>query len=432
MRVKKYKRVKRPKIYVELPGSVGDDEGTGGKAGVSVVVTPDHPEVSDNAATKGDDEIQEASESISGEGPVLSDSSAAAAALPKPHLTLQHGNAPIFSEESMSAHEKAALPSASGKNVNEKISYYDLRIEDVPDTAVAAGPANEDGRPHESPTPRTIACSDVASLTPSAADLGDENGGASVEGAAMVLEDEEDEYEEYDEFDMEEDDASKSHEDGKVLARGGSLWFKAERVVCFLQFLALAADVDGASWPPLFSRMWRWTWFTNDYMRWPLIVLLRRVGRGFALTFGDADLELWFFRDVVGYGVEICAVMVAVFALFFVLAMPDYTSLKPKAAWKRSFLTHWFRRTLPLYVFNLALCYAVFVALASYGGQFFPPDVVTAVIVVGGTLVTVSWLLLVLLSFAVHVSLRMATKHDAEYSFMIAMVSVSCELPLVR
>ncbi|CAM9176550.1 unnamed protein product, partial [Scytosiphon promiscuus] len=205
---------------------------------------------------------------------------------------------------------------------------------------------------------------------------------------------------------------------------GGSLWFKAERLVVFFQLLALALDVDGAAWPPLFLRMWSWVWLSNQYLRWPLLILLRRVGSEFSLSFGEAELDLWFFRDVIGYGVELCAAVVVLFVLFFVLQMPDYTGQKPKAAWRRSFLTHWFRRTLPWYMVNLAVTFVFFAVLTHYGDTFFPPDVVTAVIVVGGTLLTVSWLLVVLLSLLVHVVVRIATKHDAEYSFMIAMKHV--------
>ncbi|CAM9215524.1 unnamed protein product, partial [Ectocarpus sp. 13 AM-2016] len=258
-------------------------------------------------------------------------------------------------------------------------------------------------------TPRTSRCSEEEPN-----DKTDKNrGDGSDEG-------ENEEYEEYEEDEVEEDDNGKK----TLRSAGGSLWFKAERIVITLQLLALALDVYGAPWPPLFVRMWSWVWLTNQYLRWPALVLLRRVGREFSLTFGEAQLDLWFFRDVIGYGVEVCAASVAVFVLFFVLQMPDYTSSKPKAAWRRSFLTHWFRRTLPRYLLNLGLCYVAFAGVTYFGEVFFPPDVVKAVIVVGGTLLTVSWIFVVLLSLLVHVNVRMATKHDAEYSFMIAMKHV--------
>lgn len=216
-----------------------------------------------------------------------------------------------------------------------------------------------------------------------------------------------------------------SNEDGDKIVpwEGGTLWFKAERVAIFLQLLALTIDMDGSEWPPLFSRMWGWVWLTTAYMRWPVSILLRRVGRGFSLSFGEEQLDLWFFRDVVGYGVEICAATVGAFVLFFVLQMPDYTSRTPKEAWKLSFLTHWLRRTFPSYLLKLCLSYGVFFGLTFYGAYFLPAEVITAVVVVGGTLLTLSWLFVVLLSFSVHVKVRLATKHDAEYSFMIAMVS---------
>ncbi|CBJ33045.1 Hypothetical leucine rich repeat protein [Ectocarpus siliculosus] len=256
-------------------------------------------------------------------------------------------------------------------------------------------------------TPRTSRCSEEEpnDKTDKKRDDGNDEG-------------ENDEYEEYEEDEVEDDDNSDER------SGGGSLWFKAERIVITLQLLALALDVYGAPWPPLFVRMWSWVWLTNQYLRWPALVLLRRVGREFSLTFGDAQLDLWFFRDVIGYGVEVCAASVAVFVFFFVLQMPDYTSSKPKAAWRRSFLTHWFRRTLPRYLLNLGLCYVAFAGVTYFGEVFVPPDVVKAVIVVGGTLLTVSWILVVLLSLLVHVNVRMATKHDAEYSFMIAMKHV--------
>ncbi|CAB1099841.1 unnamed protein product [Ectocarpus sp. CCAP 1310/34] len=280
-----------------------------------------------------------------------------------------------------------------------------------------ASPADENKSTDDSDNPHQDACTTPRTSRPSEEEP---NGKTDKNRDDGNDEGKNEEYEEYEEDEVEDDDNG----DETLRSGGGSLWFKAERIVITLQFLALALDVYGAPWPPLFVRMWSWVWLTNQYLRWPALVLLRRVGREFSLTFGDAQLDLWFFRDVIGYGVEVCAASVAVFVLFFVLQMPDYTSSKPKAAWRRSFLTHWFRRTLPRYVLNLGLCYVAFAGVTYFGEVFFPPDVVKAVIVVGGTLLTVSWILVVLLSLLVHVNVRMATKHDAEYSFMIAMKHV--------
>lgn len=426
MRVKKYKRVKRPRIHVELPGGSAEDGGEH-LPGSSKRTKPDgaefaadRPEESDNNNTgEGQDggDLQ----------PENSDDCNTEAATKKRQGNREsrgnggHESALVWPEESK-ATDTETVSSLSmqrrhqtSKSGNQSFSDGDNCPIQAPvaegrqldgKAAVNPPPAEtsdsnaKDDQPRVDATPRTSRCSE--------GDGDDLNGCGEEDG---------DEYEEYEEYEDDEDD-------GEILTSvGGSLWFKAERMVIFLQLLALALDVDGAAWPPLFTRTWGWVWVTNQYLRWPLLVLLRRVGGEFSLTFGDAELELWFFRDVVGYGVEICAGVVAVFVLFFVLQMPDYTSEKPKNAWRRSFLTHWFRRTLPKYVVNLGLSYLAFAALTHYGDRFFPPDVVTAVIVVGGTLLTVSWLFVVVLSLLVHLHIRIATKHDAEYSFMIAMVS---------
>ncbi|CAM9463958.1 unnamed protein product [Choristocarpus tenellus] len=196
---------------------------------------------------------------------------------------------------------------------------------------------------------------------------------------------------------------------------------KTERVVCFLQLLALTLETKVKDWPPLFKQSWGWSSFAVEYMRWPMLALLNKVGGKFSLTFGDVKHSLWHFRAVVGYGVECYFLAFAIFVLFFMLQMPDYTSRKSKIVWERRFLTHWVQSSLVHYVVNLVIWYAVCAALTLYGANFFPEEVVTAVTVVGGTVVSVMWMAVVLLSFLIHLNLRQATKHDAEYSFMIAM-----------
>lgn len=437
MRVKKYKRVKRPKIHAETPGESVEDEGeqvsTGAKPsaygnGMALVggeFSADRPEESDNNTCDGQDgkdlllknndhrNIVAAKKRPSdgksrGDGGRESalvwpeDSKATDKETPLSLSTQQHPSMKSGNQscsDGDSNHIQA--PVAQGQNVEGKAAVT------TPDVERSGINAKDDDQPRVDATPRTSRCSEA------------EGGRSGTDLNGRGGEEDGEKSEEYDDDEVDEDDG-----DGETLTSvGGCLWFKAERMVIFLQLLALALDVHGAAWPPLFTRMWGWVWATNQYLRWPLLVLLRRVGGEFSLTFGDAELELWFFRDVIGYGVEICAGAVAVFVLFFVLQMPDYTSEKPRNAWRRSFLTHWFQRTLPKYVVNLVLSCLAFAALTHYGDRFFPPDVVTAVIVVGGTLLTVSWLAVVALSLMVHLSIRMAAKHDAEYSFMIAMVS---------
>lgn len=434
MRVKKYKRVQRPKVHAELPGESAEDEGehlgngdttsTDGAGMVSVgsEFATDRPEESDNTTGERRD----------GEDLLLDNNGGRVTAAAKKRPSNGKGrvnggreSALVWPEDSKAIDKDTSLSLSTqkqqaAKSGNQSCSDSDntSRIQapmaegrqvdgNQPTAEGSDGNTKDDDQPRVDATPRTSRCSEVDG-GPTGTDLtgcGDEDGG--------------DESEEYEDDELEED-----NDDAETLTSvGGSLWFKAERMVIFLQLLALALDVHGAAWPPLFTRMWGWVWVTNQYLRWPLLLLLRRVGGEFSLTFGDAELELWFFRDVIGYCVEICAGAVAVFVLFFVLQMPDYTSEKPKNAWRRSFLTHWFQRTLPKYVLKLVLSYLAFAALTHYGDRFFPPDVVTAVIVVGGSLLTVSWLFVVVLSLLVHLNLRMATKHDAEYSFMIAMVS---------
>lgn len=443
MRVKKYKRVKRPKIHAGFPGgsvekASSDDAGDAGLLSVKSQVA-DRPEESDSNAGEGqeierqlpiaiaDHQRQRGKKEPPGKRPSncssRRDSSRRSVALVWPEDSTEADKELALS----SAVEKQQTATKSGNQSTSDDDNNDMQVQteraegqadrkDAAPSPAGGSSSNKDAdEPRHAAAPRTSRCSGV-----------EENKNADATGFVVLKgdDDDEDEYEDYDDDGLEDN----NDDNGTALASGGgSLWFKAERIFIFLQLLALTLEVDGAAWPPLFTRMWSWVWLTNQYLRWPVLILLRRVGREFSLTFGDAELELWFFRDVIGYGVELSAATVALFVMFFVLQMPDYTSHKPKAAWQRSFLTHWFRRTLPRYVLNLALSYAAFAALTHYGDTFFPPDVVTAVIVVGGTLLTLSWLAVVMLSLVVHINVRRATKHDAEYSFMIAMVSGQTE-----
>lgn len=363
MRVKKYKRVKRPKVYVESAGSAEGNVNPNGAAerGSRSGSTSD----TDTAVQLKVDGVERDAVRRDGTG--------------------------VWSRQSSAHGVSLSLEPGDNQNAN--------------------GTTNSKPADIQAPTPRTITCSDEGSLNPSPSDGDGKNEvqqpGSPTSGST--------DYSVPDEHKDSSDDAST--------LTPGSLWFKAERVVCFLQLLALALDVDGAAWPTLFFNTWSWTWFMIDYIRWPMLVILRRVERTFSLSLGAEGHDLWFFRDLVGYGVEVCATGLATFVLFFVLQMPDYTSHKPQTAWKQRFLTHWFRASLPRYILYLSLADGSFASLVLCGAWIFPGDVVTAVAVVGGTVVATSWLLVVLFSFLVHVYLRLATKYDAEYSFMIAMVS---------
>lgn len=433
MRVKKYKRVKRPKVHAGYPDGLaeranGDDAADAGLLCVGSEVT-DRPEESDSneADQQLPLEIDDLTRERGRKGPTGEKTRNSSSS--RGDSSSRRSRALVWPEQQQQQTTTTTTKKSGNQSTSDDDDNNDMQVQvqvqvvgaegkvDGPDAA----PSPADGSSHsnakdlgESPggaTPRTSRCSEVEANE-------EATGPTALKGDG----DDEDEYEEYEDDELE--DSNDDSSSGVTLASGGgSLWFKAERMFIFLQLLALALDVDGAAWPPLFTRMWSWVWLTHQYLRWPVLILLRRVGREFSLTFGDAELELWFFRDVIGYGVEISAAVAALFVMFFVMQMPDYTSHKPKAAWQRSFLTHWFRRTLPRYVFNLVLSYAAFAALTHYGDRIFPPDVVTAVIVVGGTLLTLSWLAVVALSLMVHINVRIATKHDAEYSFMIAMVS---------
>ena len=462
MRVKKYKRVKRPKVHVGLPGPGEDGHDADAKTtGLPAAVC--RPEESDSNVERESEHLQENKGSSIVEcrsAKKTSRPSTIAAAninSGKPNETAGPRIAPVNSAARVSDEaifeasipptaNDCVTPSAEQKKGNQSVSDTDTQaVDEVVAVAAAIAPAAggpadiyASRTPRDDPAPATTAGYDVASPTLPGVNLesssDDRNNSDGRGGADWALAPSKKPEEKNGDDDANADQDGSGGEDhstatdGNTPASGGSIWFKTERVAIFVQLLALALDVDGAGWPPLFVKMWGWTWFTTEYLRWPLLVLVREVGSGLSLSLGSEDLGLWFFRDVVGYGVEISAVTVAVFVLFFVLQMPDYTSHKPKEKWQRGFLTHWFRLTLSWYWFNLCLCYGVFAALAYYGSVIFPPDVITAVIVVGGTLLTVSWLFVVLLSFSIHLYFRSATKHGAEFSFMIAMVSVSASL----
>lgn len=460
MRVKKYKRVKRPKVHVGLPGPGEDGHDADAEHETTgLPVATRRPEESDSNVEGESEHLQEneGSDIVDSENtkkPRRSSTTAAAAAANNNNNSVNSvarvSDEAIFEGSTPPAANDCVTPSAEQKKGNQSVSDTDTQtVEELAAVATATATALTTGvpadiydstTPRDDPAPRTTAGSSAASPTLPGVNLDsssdDRNNSDGRGGAAWTLtaskEPEEKDDGDDDNADAEHDggggDDSSTATNGNTLASRGSIWFKAERVTIFVQLLALALDVDGAGWPPLFVKMWGWTWFTTEYLRWPLLVLVREVGSGLSLSLGSEELGLWFFRDVVGYGVEISAVTVAVFVLFFVLQMPDYTSHKPKERWQRGFLTHWFQLTLSWYLFNLCLCYGVFAALAYYGSVIFPPDVITAVIVVGGTLLTVSWLFVVLLSFLIHLYFRSATKHGAEFSFMIAMVRVSASL----
>lgn len=440
MRVKKYKRVKRPKVHVGLPGPGEDGHDADAEHETTgLPVATRRPEESDSNVEGESEHLQEngGSDMVDSEStkrPRRSSTTAAAANNNNNSVNsvARVSDEAIFEGSTPPAANDCVTPSAEHNKGNQSVSDTDVAL-----VASGLGDIYDSRTPRDDPAPRTTTGSSVASPALPGVNLGsssdDRNNSDGRGGATWTLTASKEPEEKYDgdddNADAEHDggggDDSSTATNGNTLASGGSIWFKAERVTIFVQLLALALDVDGAGWPPLFVKMWGWTWFTTEYLRWPLLVLVRQVGSGLSLSLGSEELGLWFFRDVVGYGVEISAVTVAVFVLFFVLQMPDYTSHKPKERWQRGFLTHWFRLTLSWYLFNLCLCYGVFAALAYYGSVIFPPDVITAVIVVGGTLLTVSWLFVVLLSFLIHLYFRSATKHGAEFSFMIAMVRVS-------
>ena len=408
MRVKKYKRVRRQKTQPELQELTKGQRGTSTKREISQA--PGRTEESESyTAVEADDER---SQEVFGND------------LGQNNAVLSEKNQGCDTNVAARTIDEKTSNTLSRKKGGDLItSANDRGIVDVTDVhaaTISAPPSNfngDDDTPPGNPTPRTIACSEEVSLTPPGSNF--ECNRAAI--VSSTLREGRDTFEDHDA--LSSDRGGSNCDKGKFLVRGGSLWFKVEHVVCFLQLLALAMDVDGASWPPLFVKMWSWTWFTTGYLRWPLLALIRRVGREFSLTFGERELDLWFFRDVVGYGLEVYAAAVVAFALFFVLQMPDYTSNEPKAAWKRSFLIYWFRLTLLRYLLNLSLCFAMLFALTYCGSLIFSEEVIKGVVVVGGTLVMVTWLSVVILSFAVHVAIGVVTKHDAEYSFIIAIVS---------
>lgn len=494
MRVKKYKRVKRPRIHVELPGDpakkwesvngssitceetngdrnerdsdkllLGDEEAArcpeesdnndgGGQEieRMSLIQKPENlDDVANVAARSMPGEKQSKRRKIPSSGSAGEDSGRGSALVCPDESTVFNGGKLSPFTLRQQQQDPPQLPPQDQPRQLEKSGNQSVSDENDDDvhgqkaqpqneqgegTARGPGDGNSDGGDVNSGDPRDTIASKVsrcsgarldADAAPSPDGNDDHSKSVMTKASSNKLQNDDSDDDEDEEY---ENNAFRGADGDDPLTnggKGGSLWFKVERLVVFLQLLALALDVDGAAWPPLFLRMWSWVWLSNQYLRWPLLILLRRVGREFSMSFGEAELDLWFFRDVIGYGVELCSAAVVLFVLFFVLQMPDYTSHKPKAAWRRSFLTHWFRRTLPWYMVNLVVTFVLFAVLTHYGDAFFPPDVITAVIVVGGTLLTVSWLLVVLLSLLVHVVVRIATKHDAEYSFMIAMVSGS-------
>ena len=388
MRVKKYKRVKRPRVHVGLPGrGEGGHDAEDEITGLPVAIC--RPEESDSNVEGETEHLQDnegssivenksaknskrpstaAAENISGKQIETAGLSVAGAANSETSVIDE-----AIIEGPMPTANECVTPSAEG---NQSVSDADTQaLEDmaVPTAIVPAVGTSVDiydsRTPRDDPVPRTTA-SNVSSPTLHGVNLDssdgrdndDRRGGAAWTLTASTKPDDKG-GDDNDDADAVQDggdgDDSNTATGGNTLASGGSLLFKAERVTIFVQLLALALDVDGAGWPPLFVQTWSWTWFTTEYLRWPLLVLVRQVGSGLSLSLGSEELGLWFFRDVVGYGVEISAVTVAVFVLFFVLQMPDYTSHEPHEKWQRSFLTHWFRLTLSWYLLNLCLCYGV-------------------------------------------------------------------------
>lgn len=366
MRIKKYKR--QPKIYTELYGPVEDKHDVLADGKQDTPLGPEGSEESDEAVKRGTEWHQNS---------------------PRRNTDEDH-NADVELEDQQAERSSQNETEGSTTTCNEtqKVDGRDI----VAAPAFVPPADSQENKSAEKHTTGMTACSGVPYLTASAANV-------EVDHVAVKI-----------------DDLHRDMARNSTLASGGSGCFKAERVICFLQLLALALDADGASWPPIFAKTWGWTWLTTGYMRWPILVLLQRIGRSFSL-------DLRYFQDFTGYALEVYATATVAFILFFLLQIPDYTNHKPVAAWKRSVLTHWRRRTLPRYVLNLFLCYAVCIALAYHGSSFFPGEAIKGVVVGCGTILTASWFCLVMFSFAIHVTLRAATKHESEYSFVIALVS---------
>lgn len=360
MRIKKYKR--QPKIYTELYGPVEDKQDLLADGKQAIPLVPEVSEESDEVVTRGtewhqNDEDHDAD------------------------VDLEDYQADISSQ-------KETEGSTTSGNEIQKVDGKDI----VAAPAFVPPVDYQKNKSAEKYTAGTITCSGVRSFTASA---------ANIEG---------------DHVPIKIDDLHRDTSKNSTLASGGSGCFKAERVICFLQLLALALDADSASWPPIFAKTWGWTWLTTGYIRWPILVLLQPIGR-------SLSLDLWFSTDMVGYAVEVYTTAIVAFILFFVLEIPDYNNPKSVAAWKRYILTQWLRHTLPRYVLNLFLCYVVCIPLGYLGSAFFPGEAIKGVVVGCNTILTASWLCLVMLSFAIHVTLRVATKHNFEYSFGTALVS---------
>lgn len=400
MRVKKYKKVRRSKVHVELRQSLGEISSVNRDSITSLEELEGNGNSSDGGEMRvvvGPADTKKNNAFIDEKGVIR-----------QKGVTEEEG-AHIDGEENAinRPQRPCAVPDGSVQNYRQNCN-----IATFADTVPATEVIKDAGEPLDSPTPRTIACSDIESFGPS---LNEEEGG---EYETCVLSSSElgESYYHH--------KACEDVNNGIATLLGrGSLWFKVERILCFLQLLALTLDVDGAMWPSLFSVTWGWTRYAMECLRWPTFNLMHYVRHTFALTFGIIVQDLGTFRDIIGYGVEICAVGLATLVLFFVLRVSDYTSHKSQVEWKLRFLTHWLRLTLPQHIVTLCISYGSFACWMAFGSQLVSVDTVDAVTVIGVTMITVLWFSMLLFSLFVHLKTKLATKHDAEYSFTSAMVS---------
>ncbi|CAM9742340.1 unnamed protein product [Chrysoparadoxa australica] len=206
------------------------------------------------------------------------------------------------------------------------------------------------------------------------------------------------------------------------LGKGG-LWFKIERMVVFLQLLALMLEVPVVTWPPFFRKCWSFTHFSLSFMRAPVLWLIGYCGEKFDVTLPNGR-QLLHYESIIGYMVELLWACAAAFVIFFLLQMPDYTSKAQRLEWERQFIHSWFLRSFVPMLFRLCLLLTCCYGLVTYGSLFFPEGVGDAAGLISFASLVLVWALLVVLSFVVRTALVEATKRDAEFSFMITIKSV--------
>lgn len=227
----------------------------------------------------------------------------------------------------------------------------------------------------------------------------------------------------------------------------GSLVYKLERTVIYLQMLGLVASLD-VDWPPSFNLMSNWTTVFLDghfYLLTFAHKYLRRIGQHFPQSMALPRLvdmssrytDLYYYRDIVKYVYSIFLGPVLLLSLFRLWEIDDYTDPATTDRWVMLYVEKWFRRGLPR-SFGCVFLFSVFVfgilvgiAELTYGVKQGHYVNANAIWLVGWTFALYVWIIFALLATAWRCYFRTRVPHNRSYATIALLKeSVSAKFTL--